>query len=414
MKKNVLIIGGGIVGLMTAFFLNKQGQKVTVVDQGDLINNSSASFGNAGLISSFEKMPLACPGVVTHTLKLMVQGKSPVKFHPTLTPLTIKWLWKFVKSTSKERLKKTLALFEKYGNVSIEHYKNISKEIETDFHHDGLIMVYSNKYSFKSKCEEANDFDKYKIMDLEETKTYLPFVNENIKGSVLLKRNAWLDPGKTVMSLYNYLKDNGVDLVTNEKIVKINVEKNKITSVCSRRNTYEADDYVLATGADLSLLTFIKRKLLMLPAKGYSITFEMDESLKPSVASLFGDEFIAFTPRKDNVRLTSIMEIGNKSLSFVEKEMDKVLERFKNVSVDFEMKNIKKWTGLRPLTPNDMPLIGRDEVYNNFVYATGLGWMGITFGPVAGEILANLIVENKMNKESDDILLFSGFYQAGC
>ena len=133
MLKNVVIIGGGIVGLMTAFFLNKSGRKVTVIDQGDLINKTSASFGNAGLISSFEKTPLACPGIVSHTLKLMIQGKSPVKFDLSFNPMMVKWLWKFVKSANSERLKKTLALFEKYGHVSIKYYKEMSEYIDLIF-----------------------------------------------------------------------------------------------------------------------------------------------------------------------------------------------------------------------------------------------------------------------------------------
>ncbi len=413
MNNKVLITGGGIVGLMTAFFLQKNGAEITLIDKGDLINETSASFGNAGLISSFEKTPLACPGVISHTLKLILQGKSPVTFNMTTNPLIMKWLWKFIKSTNKERLKKSLALFEKYGKISMNFYKETSDLLDTDFNREGLLMIYTEKNSFAAKCKEADSSDKYEIYGYSDTKKLIPFINNKVIGSVLLKRNGWLDPGKTVKEIHNYLKKQGVNFITNEKVIKYIYENNRIVAAETKNNRFKADTFVMSTGADLSLLKYLNRKFIMLPAKGYSLTFEMEESLKPSVASLFSDIFVAFTPRKTDVRFTSLMEIGTDSLFFVPGKMDKVLERFWQCCNKFEMKNIKKWTGLRPLTPNDMPLIGRDETFENLVYATGLGWMGITFGPAVGKIIADLIINNKKNTDSDDILLLSGFYQ-GC
>jgi D-amino-acid dehydrogenase len=414
MKSENLIIGGGIVGLMTAFFLNKKGRQVTLIDQGDLKDKISASFGNAGLISSFEKTPLACPGVISHTLKLMLLGKSPVKIHFQSNPILFKWLWKFIKSTSKERLKKSLALFEKYGEISVKHYNEISNLINTGFHHQGLLMVYSEKGSFKSKCDESHDKEKYEILSFSETKNFLPFINDNIVGSVLLKRNGWLNPEKTVYGIYKYLSNNGVNFITNERVIGLNVDNSRIKFVETKHNKYFADNFILSTGADITILNKLNKKLLMLPAKGYSLTFKMNIDIKPKIASLFSDIFIALTPRDDDIRLTSIMEIGNNSPSYLRKREEEILKRFKKYSTDFEMKNVKKWTGFRPLTPNDMPLIGRDETFFNLIYATGLGWMGMTFGPAVGEIISDLIITGKENKDSDDILLLSGFYQAGC
>jgi D-amino-acid dehydrogenase len=75
------------------------------------------------------------------------------------------------------------------------------------------------------------------------------------------------------------------------------------------------------------------------------------------------------------------------------------------------MKEIKEWTGFRPLTPNDIPLFGRDEEYKNLVYAMGMGWLGMTFAPSIGKIVKKIITKDLENKNSDDVLLFSGFYQ---
>lgn len=104
MKKDVVIIGGGIVGLNCAYFLQKSGREVTVIDENDITD--STSFGNAGLLSSYDKTPLSYPGVVTNTLKLMLKGQSPAIFHPTISPKIYKWLLNFILNANEKRTKK--------------------------------------------------------------------------------------------------------------------------------------------------------------------------------------------------------------------------------------------------------------------------------------------------------------------
>lgn len=104
MKKDIVIIGGGIVGLNCAYFLQKAGRQVTIIDENDITN--STSFGNAGLLSSYDKTPLSYPGVVTNTLKLMLKGQSPVILHPTTDLKIYNWLTKFILSANEKRCKK--------------------------------------------------------------------------------------------------------------------------------------------------------------------------------------------------------------------------------------------------------------------------------------------------------------------
>jgi D-amino-acid dehydrogenase len=137
----------------------------------------------------------------------------------------------------------------------------------------------------------------------------------------------------------------------------------------------------------------------------------MPKEYEPLTSTLFADLFIIMSPRKDDVRLTSKLEIGSTNPSVVKKQIDSIKENFKKYTIPFEMSNEKLWAGFRPLTPNDMPLIGRDEKYKNLIYGMGLGWLGMTFGPSLAMILNDLIINDLENKDCDDILLFSGFYQ---
>lgn len=413
MKKDIIIIGAGVVGLMCAYSLHKAGRKVTIIDEGDI--SDCTSFGNAGLLSAFDKAPLSNPGVVLDTLKLMLKGESPVTIHPKLDYKLFRWLFKFVQNANENRLKKTLALFEKYGQNTIDLYKKMQEEdnLDFDFHHDGMLSVFTEQKSYDKKLSmyKVADNEIFQIIDKSKIKDYLPCSNDKIKGAILFKRNAHLDPKRVMLELKNYLSSNGVEFILNEKIIDIKFKDNNVSSISSNVNTYEAQRYIMSTGYQTLLADIRKQELIMTPAKGYSLTFTMPKEFQAKTSTLFADLFLIMTPRRDDVRLTSKLELGSTNPKVVEKQINSIMENFKKYTIPFEMQNIKQWSGFRPLTPNDMPLIGRDEQYNNLFYAMGLGWLGMTFAPSVAEILKEMIIKDLANKNCDDVLLFSGFYQ---
>ncbi len=413
MKRDIIIIGAGIMGLTTAYELLKAGRKVTIIDESDITD--STSFGNAGLLSAFDKGPLANPGIVFNTLKLMLKGESPVNIHPTLDIKIYKWLWKFVNSANKDRLKRTLALFEKYGHISNDLYEKMQNidGLDLDFHRKGMLSVFTEQSSYDKKLLDyaiKND-DIFEVIEKNKIKDFIPCVTNDVKGAIHFKRNTHFDPKRVMLELKRYLKENGAEFILNERITHIKYGNTEIESISSALNTYEADTYIMSTGYQTLLADKLKQNLIMTPAKGYSLTFTMPKELQPYTSTLFADLFIVMTPRRDDVRITSKLEIGSKDYRVVKKQIESIKENFKKYTVPFEMENIVEWTGFRPLTPNDMPLIGRDERYKNLIYGMGLGWLGMTFGPALANILKNLIINNLENKNSDDILLFSGFYQ---
>ncbi|MGD9623890.1 MAG: NAD(P)/FAD-dependent oxidoreductase [Arcobacter sp.] len=413
MKRDIIIIGAGIMGLTTAYELLKAGRKVTIIDENDITD--STSFGNAGLLSAFDKGPLANPGIVFNTLKLMIKGESPVNIHPTLDTKIYKWLWKFVNSANKDRLKRTLALFEKYGHISNDAYEKMQNidGLDLDFHRKGMLSVFTEQKSYNKKLLDysiKND-DVFEIIEKNKIKEFIPCITNDVKGAIHFKRNTHFDPKRTMLELKRYLKENGAEFILNERISHIKYSDSKIESISSALNTYEADTYIMSTGYQTLLADKVNQNLIMTPAKGYSITFKMPKELQPVTSTLFSDLFIVMTPRRDDVRITSKLEIGSTNHQIVKKQIESIKENFKKYTVPFIMEDIVEWTGFRPLTPNDMPLIGRDEKYKNLIYGMGLGWLGMTFGPALASILKDLIVNDLENKNSDDILLFSGFYQ---
>ncbi len=411
MKKDIVIVGGGCIGLMSAYCLQKSGRDVTVIEKNDITDGTS--FGNAGLLSAFKKAPLSAPGVVLDTLKLMAKGQSPASVHPTFDLHLYKWLLKFAASATESRLKRTLALFERYGQISLDMYESMVKDDGMDFHFckDGLLMIYTEQNTFDAKAAHCNNPDAYEILSKERTKEYMPILNEKVIGSILLKENGHVDPGEFMLELKKYLENQGVEFLLNEEVQRLEFEGSKVSKIRTSKGSYEAETFILSTGADDTLAKQAKNKFMMTPAKGYSVTFKMKDELKPKTSSLFADLFIAMTPRRHTVRMTSKLELGTTNPKVVRKQIDSIHKNLGLYTNKFEMNEQVEWTGFRPLTPNDIPILGYDEKYNNLVHATGLGWLGITFAPAIGKIIGDVITKDGKNETNVDVLLFSAFYQ---
>lgn len=413
MKRDVIIIGGGIIGLTCAYFLKNSGREVTVIDEGDITD--CTSFGNAGLLSAFDKTPLSYPGVVAETLKLMLKGESPAKIHPTMDLKLYKWLLKFVKSANDERLKRTLMLFERFGQISLDYYHDMQENVglDLDFNHDGMLSVFTEQKSFDKKIAKYSEADdsRFELIDKTKIKEYIPIIKDDVKGAILFKKNARFDPKRVMNELKRHLESIGVEFILNEKIVDMKLGNKKIKEISSKTNSYEAETFIMSTGYQTLLAKKRGKELMMTPAKGYSITFDMPNELRPKVSTMFADLFIVMTPRRDNVRITSKLELGSTDTNVVKAQIESIKNNLRKYTIPFEMKNEKEWCGFRPLTPNDMPLIGRDEEYSNLIYAMGLGWLGMTFAPAIGEIIRDMVVNEEDNKDSAGVMMFSGFYQ---
>lgn len=411
MKKDIVIVGAGCIGLMSAYCLVKSGRSISIIDKGDITDGTS--FGNAGLLSAFKKAPLSAPGAITDTIKLMLKGESPASIHPTLNLHLYKWLLKFAASSTEARLKRTLALFERYGQISLDMYESMVQDDGIDFHFrkDGLLMIYTEQSTFDAKASHCTDPKAFEILSKEKTKEYMPILNDKVIGSILLKENGHIDSGEMMLALKKYLEEKGVEFLLNEKVEKLEFEGSKVSKIKTTKDVYEAETFILSTGWDDTLAKQAKNKFMMTPAKGYSLTFKMDEELMPKTTSLFADLFIAMTPRRETLRMTSKLELGTTDPSIVRKQIESMNKNLAQYTNEFKRESVVEWAGFRPLTPNDIPILGYDETYNNLVHATGLGWLGITFAPSIGKIINDIITIDKKNETNEDILLFSSFFQ---
>jgi len=398
----VVIIGGGIVGLSSAYYLQKKGFQVTVLDKGDKTDN--CSFGNAGMIVPSHFIPLAAPGMISQGIRWMFNSKSPFYVRPSLNANLIGWGLKFMKHANEKHLAYSAEPLKDLSLLSKKLYEDLAKQPDFDFEltNNGILAFYKTE---KAAEEEAHLAQKAKTLGLDmdilssaECKALQPDLNLDVLGAVHYRCDAHLYPGKLMNALQQYLKTNGVNVVYGKEVDKMETEGDKITKVFAGSMAWEADQFILATGSwSPAVAKMADLKVSLMPGKGYSF-MEKEPLNRMSIPALLCEARVAITPMNGSIRYGGTMEldkINNKiNMQRVKGIVESIPKYFPDLKPAIpEEKNI--WFGFRPSSPDGLPYIGRSDKRKNLIIATGHGMMGLSLGPATGLLVSQIAAEEK-------------------
>ncbi|MBB6107991.1 D-amino-acid dehydrogenase [Mucilaginibacter lappiensis] len=394
----VLIIGGGIVGLSSAYYLHKAGHQVTVIDKGDMTDN--CSHGNAGMIVPSHFIPLATPGMVSQGIRWMFSSKSPFYVKPSLNPELISWGLKFLKKANAAHVEKSAIPLTELSLLSKKLYQELSKEpdFEFDLVEKGILMFYKTE---KAGEEEAHMAEKgrqlgldMKVLSPADCMKLQPKLNLDVLGAVHYACDAHLSPNKLMTALLKYLRAVGVNLVTNKEVTKIETSNGKVSRVWSSWEEFTADEYVVAGGSwSPSIGKLLGLKILLMPGKGYSFNVQ-DNAEIMQIPALLAEARVAITPMNGGLRYGGTMEldrINNRvNMNRVKGIVESVPKYFPGLKpVVPQQKDI--WFGFRPSSADGLPYIGRSNKYSNLTIATGHGMMGLSLGAATGLLVTEVI-----------------------
>jgi len=401
MTKNIVIIGGGIAGLCSAYYLNKAGHQVTVIDKGDI--TSGASFVNAGYITPSHIIPLASPGMIAKGIKMMFNSASPFYMKPRLDVDFLKWSWYFHKSSTKAKVEKAIPVIKEINLISSDLFSEIKNSGDLgDFQLErkGLLMLYKTEASYLHEKDVADraSFLGLEVSELnkEELKMLEPNINIDAEGAIHYKCDGHTTPTEIMPKMLNYLKSKGVLVQTNEKVVDIITIGDRIKEVITINNTYKPDEVVLAAGSwSGELSKKLNLKLSLQGGKGYRINVERDTGI--TIPAILMEAKMAVTPMKGFTRFAGTMEFsGNNDI--VRKERVLAIAKgahsfYPELEINtLEIESAK--TGLRPVSPDGLPYIGRSKSVKNLTIATGHAMMGWSLGPATGKLVSE-ILDNK-------------------
>ncbi|MEP7144296.1 MAG: FAD-dependent oxidoreductase [Ferruginibacter sp.] len=392
-----VVIGGGIIGLSSAFYLQQSGCDVTILDKTDL--SDGCSYGNLGMIVPSHFVPLAAPGMLSQGIKWMFNSRSPFYVKPSLGPDLISWGLKFIKSSNQQNVDKAAVPLKDINLLSKKLYEDLAVLPGFDFalEKKGIIMYYKTS---KVGTEEMHLALKAKslgldveVLSLAEIQRLEPATELDILGGVHYRCDAHLYPDKLIPQLIGFLRRAGVKFETGSPVERIVSERSKIKNVITAKGEYDGDVFVFAGGSWLSHLTKMAGvKIPLMPGKGYSFTYDRPLQ-KLNIPAILCEARVAITPMNGHMRYGGTMEIAsinNKiNLNRVEGIIQSVPKYFPGIKLEMpDKKDI--WFGFRPCSPDGLPYLGYSKKINNLIIAGGHAMSGLSLGPASGKVVAEL------------------------
>ncbi|MEO6135061.1 MAG: FAD-dependent oxidoreductase [Ginsengibacter sp.] len=391
------IIGGGIMGLCSAYYLQKDGWDVTVIDKGDMHDN--CSYGNLGMVVPSHFVPLAAPGMISQGIRWMFDKKSPFYVHMSLDLALANWGIKFMKSATQKHVEKSAKYLLDINLYSKHLYEELSVVPGFDFAFEkkGIMMYYKTE---KAGEEEIHLAEKGKSMGIDvealtasQVQLLEPEVQLDILGAVHYRSDAHLYPNDLMKQMLAHLKNIGVTFMENSPVQKIVREKNKAKKVVTTSGAVDTDLVVLAAGSWLpQVAKMAGEHLSLMPGKGYSFTID-SPSKKLNIPAILCEARVAVTPMNGKMRYGGTMEIGKMNddinMNRVAGIVESIPSYFPNINLEMpEKKDV--WHGFRPCTPDGLPYIGFSEKTENLLIAGGHLMSGLSLGPATGKIIADL------------------------
>ncbi|HEY0732912.1 MAG TPA: FAD-dependent oxidoreductase [Chitinophagaceae bacterium] len=398
----IAIIGGGIIGLCSAYYLHKKGYQITVIDKGDI--NDGCSFGNSGYVCPSHFTPLASPGIVAQGIRWMMSSSSPFYIKPRFNYELAKWCVSFWRNSNAATVEKNAPHLYNLLTLSRKLTSDIKNEVGNSFDMEekGILMLYKTttvEQHEKELAEKSAAFGlKTQILNGDEVQALEPAQKVDVLGGVLYTDDAHLHPGKLMKALYNDLEKKGINFMTRTSVVSFEKQHNKVTSVITDKGKLETDEVVLSAG---SWLPLVSRKLgvpiLLQPGKGYSLTFSnIDGNL--NYPSILVDRRVAMTPMGKDLRMGGTMEISGINNNLLVKRAEAIYNAAKSyypeLPVSFPETN-QIWNGLRPLSPDGLPYLGRPKQYKNVVIAGGHAMLGLALAAGSGKVVEEIISNEK-------------------
>lgn len=402
------IIGGGINGLFSAYYLHKQGHQVTVIDQGDLTD--SCSHGNAGMIVPSHIIPLAAPGMITKGLRWMLSSTSPFYIRPRFSGRLFKWGRLFYQNATAANVEKSIPVLRDISLLSKELYQDFQKQNLFDFgwQERGLMMLYQTQSLAHEEAEGAAIANKAGIeahvLSQKEVQNMETQTKVNALGGVFYPGDAHLSPYLLVTSLKKHLHTEGVAFLYKTEVFDFDIHNQRVESMMSTKERLFFDEIVIAVGAWSGVLT--EKLGISMPlqgGKGYSMKFD-GLGNKINIPTIMLEARATATPMGNDLRCAGTMEIAgiNRTVNMnrVKGIINGVNRFYPELNVSLPEKEAV-WRGLRPCSPDGLPYIGRVEHLKNVTIATGHGMMGLSLGPATGQLVSEIIGRQPLSMPID-------------
>lgn len=392
-----MIVGGGVIGLSCAYFLQRAGAAVTVVERGTVGNG--CSHGNCGFICPSHVLPLAGPGMIGQALWALFQRESPFKIRWRFDPALWGWLFRFARRCNRRDMLEAGRAIQALLNSSRALYSELfrTEPLEAEWQERGTVVVFRTKKAFEHSfatdrllreqfAVEARPYQSEQLVELE------PALQTGLAGGWHFPGDAHLRPDKLLASWHALLQSRGVQFRENCTLEGFEIVGRLVRAVQTSQGTIPAEAVVIATGAWTPLLhRVLGCRVPIQPGKGYSLTMARPR-LCPKYPLIFEEHRVAITPLPSCYRIGSTMELAGYDATLNRRRLELLRKGASHYLIEpIGEPVLEEWWGWRPMVHDGKPIIGRTPSHDNVVLATGHGMLGMAMSPGTGKLVMELL-----------------------
>lgn len=384
-----IIIGGGLAGVATAYYLAVAGETVTVVEKASGVALET-SFANAGLISPGHSYTWASPQAPFTLFKSLFTDGQALRLKPRLDPALYAWCWKFLKNCTNANAHLFTSRKARLSVYSQRKLQELRRTENLDFEGSSKGLLYLHRsqkaldlagVNMKVMTDNGLDLQVLPMSKVVEIEPALEHLRDELAGGLYCRTDETGDAHLFTRALYARCVELGVDFKLNADVTGFETSGSDIVSVSTTAGRLVADRFVIAAGtASPQLARLLGYKIPIYPVKGYSVTFPTDDRHRPpQVGGLDEHNLIAWAKFKDRLRFTGTAEFCGYDKSHRPEDFNHIIKAARQLfpnGADFSRPSY--WAGLRPMTPSGTPILGRRR-HQNLYFNTGHGHLGWTW-----------------------------------
>jgi D-amino-acid dehydrogenase len=358
------------------------------------------------LLAASHCTPLASAGVIAKAITWIFDPESPFSIHWRADPQLAAWLLRYVRASYLISAPAATAELLRLVLASMSLFDQLSRRGDLKFRYakQGVLELFSTSAAFRGSSMRAESLRRagleVEILDSEATRLLEPAASANVCGSLLYKDDCHVQPADFVLGLANIAKSIGAEIFEHSAITSFSTSGNRITGVCTRDSFFPASAVILAAGcATPALVKPLGVSLPVQPARGYSFTAP-DQGGKLLRPIMLAESKALLTPMGSDLRLGGVLELTEVDSATDTRRAQALVKSVRQyISSEISFDGLTPWSGYRPCSPDGFPIVGWSQRWENLMYATGHGMLGLTLAPLTGQIAVKLAAGKTLSNE---------------